>query len=154
MPVQWQPFVFLAVVVISIITIFALSGLQVKFPFVTIATVPSHSIDLEANFQETQRQGQTALEMLEQLIKAQGERDVREHDMQGQINTLLSTLDENAQRVDERKEPLPGREYQDGIHLQGDVGAAEERPDKQRVTGTPSEAISAHNSGIEEVPLM
>lgn len=153
-PAQWQPFVFLAVVLISIFTIFALSGLQVKFPFVTIATIPSHSIALQANFQKTQRQGQTALEMLQQLIKAQGERDVREHDMQRQINTLLNTLNENAQRVDERAEPLPGLEYQDGIHLKGDVGAAEERPEKQRVTGTASEAISAHNSGIEEVPLM
>lgn len=151
-PIQWQPFVFLAVVVISIITIFALSGLQVKFPFVTIETVPS--LALEANFQKTQRQGQTALEMLQQLIEAHGERDVHENNMQRQINTLLNTLNENAQRVDERTEPLPGLEYQDGIHLQGDVGAAEERPDKQRVTGTPSEAISAHNSGIEEVPLM
>ena len=154
MPAQWQPFVFLAVVVISIFTIFALSGLQVKFPFMTISTVPSHSIALQANFQKTQRQGQNALEMLQQLIKAQGEQDVREYDMQRQINTLLNTLNENAQRVDERAEPLPGLECQDGIHLQGDVGAAEERPEKQRVTGTPSEAISAHNSGIEEVPLM
>ena len=124
-----------------------------KFPFVTISTVPSHSIALQANFQKTQRQGQTALEMLEQLIKAQGERDVREHDMQRQINTLLNTLNENAQRVDERTEPLPGLEYQNGTHLRADAGAGEERPEKQRVTGTPSEAISAHNSGIEEVRM-
>ena len=152
-PMQWQPFVFLAVVVIIIFTILALSGLQVRLPFVTIATVPSHSVALQANSQKTQKQVQTALEMLQKLIEAEGERDAREHNMQRQINTVLNTLNENAQGVEGRTETVPVFEYQGRIPLRACVGAAEERPDREQVTGTPKKAITAEDTGIEEVAM-
>lgn len=150
---QWQPFVFLAVVVIIIFAIFALSGLQVRLPFVTIATVPSHSVALQANSQKTQKQVQTALEMLQQLIEAESERDASERNMQRQINTVLNTLNENAQGVEGRTETVSVPEYQGRIPLQARVGAAEERPDREQVTGTPKEAITAEDTGIEEVAM-
>lgn len=39
--VQWQPFVFVAVMVIIILALFMLSGLHVTLPFMTITTNPA-----------------------------------------------------------------------------------------------------------------
>lgn len=50
-PIQWQPFVFLAVMIFIILLLFLLTGVQVRLPFVTIGTGNIAALPVNVNNQ-------------------------------------------------------------------------------------------------------
>ncbi|XP_068726120.1 chloride channel CLIC-like protein 1 [Montipora capricornis] len=93
-PVQWQPFVFIAVILIIIIGMFTISGMQVRLPFVTIATVPALPGNFQANLKAIENQVVNVRELVDGLNEAGRERDANERVRERQIVTLLNALNE------------------------------------------------------------
>ena len=168
-PLQWQPFVFIAVIFITVIIIFTLSGLQITLPFMRIATVPALPGNFQGNLQQLQNQVHNVEAIVQQLnnapVRQRGEVDgapLQEdiNNRQEQILELLKDMTERQQRWEElmrRAQPA----IQEGPHdqpVQGAVGhveeganfagAEEEKPEKQPVMETPKLKFPVQNTDI------
>ena len=73
---------------------FTISGMQVRLPFVTIATVPALPGNFQANLKEIENQVVNVRELLHGLNEAGRERDANECVRERQIVTLLNALNE------------------------------------------------------------
>ncbi|KAL9950481.1 hypothetical protein ACROYT_G042979 [Oculina patagonica] len=145
-PIQWQPFVFMAVIIIIIIAMFTLSGLQVRLPFMTITTVPALPINFQGNLQRLENHVENVQAAIQQLNNDARQRDAIDHapqqeninNQQEQILELLNAMNERQQRWEEtmrRAEPAiqGGNQPVEGAlgPVEGGVnrvGAEEERP--------------------------
>lgn len=133
-PIQWQPFVFIAVIIIIVIAMFVLSGLQVKLPFLTLTTAPA----IPGNFQ-TQKQQLTGLATL------QG--DIR--NKQTEILNLLKTISEYQEKSAELVIQGDMSQKEQGASSPAEVaakGAEEKKPVEQSIMESNKCKLPVQNS--------
>lgn len=144
-PLQWQPFVFIAVIFLIVVIIFTISGLQIRLPFVTIATTTAPALpgNIHGNLQQLQDQLQNVVHHLNDvpgqprgaIDNAPLQEDI--HNRLGQVYDVLNAINERQQRLEEdmqRAQPMIQQAPQpapEGLgHLEAGatmVGAQEER---------------------------
>lgn len=158
-PLQWQPFVFMAVIVIIIIAMFTLSGLQVRLPFMTITTVPALPGNVQGNLQRLENQIQNVEVALQQLNNDARQRGAVDNaplqeniiQEQEQILELLNAMNERQQRWEEvmrqdmaaiqgGNQPVQG----DNQVVQGALGPAERE----------AKAMGTEEERPEKLPVM
>lgn len=144
-PIQWQPFVFIAVIIIIVIAMFVLSGLQVKSPFLTLTTAPA----IPGNFQ-------TQLRQLTGLATLQG--DIR--NKQTEILNLLKTISEYQEKSAELAIQGDMSQKKQGASSAAEVaaeGAEEKKPVEQSIMESNKYKLPVQNSeqdtkvGVEDV---
>lgn len=133
-PIQWQPFVFIAVIIIIVIAMFVLSGLQVKSPFLTLTTAPA----IPGNFQ-------TQLRQLTGLATLQG--DIR--NKQTEILNLLKTISEYQEKSAELAIQGDMSQKKQGASSAAEVaaeGAEEKKPVEQSIMESNKCKLPVQNS--------
>ena len=104
-PLQWQPFVFIAVIFLIVVIIFTISGLQIRLPFVTIATTTAPALpgNIHGNLQQLQDQLQNVVRHLNDvpaqprgaIDNAPLQEDI--HNRLGQVYDVLNAINERQQ---------------------------------------------------------
>ena len=167
-PLQWQPFVFIAVIIIIVIAMFTLSGLQVKLPFVTLTTVPAIPGNFQAQLRQLENQVRNMGETVAQINDVVHQREAVDnaplqgdiHDKQTEILNLLETICEYHQKSAQLA-VQGGRSQQEqkvyGPVENADEGAADEKPPKRAIIESNKDKKPVQNSeqdtkvGVEDV---
>lgn len=166
-PIQWQPFVFMAVIVIIIIAMFTLSGLQVRLPFMTITTVPALPGNVQGNLQRLENHVQNVEAAVQQLNNDARQRDAIDHaplqeninNQQEQILGLLNAMNERQQRWEEVMRRDMAAIQGGNQPVQGALGPAEggaermdaeeERPERLPVMESPKLKTPVQNTDTD-----
>ena len=174
-PLQWQPFVFLAVIIIIIIAMFTLSGLQVRLPFMTVTTVPALPGNFQGNLQRIENHVQNVEAAVQQLNDNARQRDAIDqaplqeniNQQQEQILELLNAMNERQQRWEEVMRQDVAALQGGNQPVQGALGPAEgeaerldegeQRPEKLPVMESPKLKVPVQSTdhavkcGVEDL---
>ena len=108
-PIQWQPIVFIAIVIVIVLAMFMLSGLEVRLPFITITTVPALPGNAQVKMQQIQQQVKNIEGIVQQLNDNMGQHRIDNAPLQQDINNQQERILQLLQEMGERQNQMQRR---------------------------------------------